>query len=233
MITSNITMRTFHIATTEDAGSAFSIEYEGFQFLITAKHVIESIDFQNGDEIEILIFHDGEWKSMKCTVYVHENPDIDIVVLQARHVEFTILPIQIGLENLYIARDIYFLGFPYGMFSPDKGNVNHKFPFPFAKKGILSSIIREDDITSIYIDAHNNSGFSGGPVFITESNNIQIIGVNVSYLKHENTIIYDEVDDDGEIHQEQFEYYENSGIMKSQSIDHAIEIIKQNKISLR
>lgn len=223
-------MRTFFISTKESTGSAFSIEFEEkYQFLITAKHVLDCIEFENGDTIQFEIFHNENWEKISCIAMLHENPDIDIVVLNPIETQFKILPIKFGLEDLYLGNDIYFLGFPYGMYTPSAGNVNYKYPIPFVKKGVLSSIISENNITEIFIDAHNNNGFSGGPVItVGTENQVQIVGVNVSYIKHENIVPYDESDVDGNVYENLFEYYENSGIMKAQGINHAIEIIKQN-----
>ena len=131
------------------------------------------------------------------------------------------------MQNLYLGQDLFFLGFPYGMFTPDKGLANQKFPIPFVKKGILSAIQKENKVTVIYIDAHNNNGFSGGPIITIDSENqVQIIGVNTSYLKHDNVIDYEEYDDDGNPYEEIFEYYENSGLMHAHGINHVLEIIE-------
>ncbi len=58
MITTNIINRTFHIKANNSFGTAFSIEVNDDQYLISAKHVVESILFHNGDSIEIEMFHD-------------------------------------------------------------------------------------------------------------------------------------------------------------------------------
>jgi S1-C subfamily serine protease len=228
MITTNIINRTFHIATKEDLGSAFSMEHEGTQYLITAKHVLDSIDFENGDEINIQVYHDNQWKNLLTKAYLHENEDIDIVVLKTNQVEFYKLPVSVGMENLFLSRDIFFLGFPYGMFTPDKGTINQKFPIPFVKKGILSAIDNQDGITCIYVDAHNNNGFSGGPVItVDKDNKVQIIGVNVSFIVFEKELEFEEQDEDGNLYDEKLDYDENSGIMKAHGIDHAKEIIEK------
>ena len=232
MITANIIKRTYHISINNDIGSCFTIEHKGEQYIITAKHVIDSEEFKNGDEITVQIFHEEQWKKIKCIVFIHNNSEIDIAILKTKQLQFIQLPIKIGNERIIYGSDVYFLGFPYGMFSPDDdGMLNQKFPIPFVKKGILSAIITKYDITSFYLDAHNNKGFSGGPVFIVnpnENNEVSIIGVNVSYIKHDNVIDIEEQDEDGQLYNEKFEYYENSGIMESQSIVHAIDIIEKN-----
>ncbi len=227
MITTNIISRTFLISINDDTGSCFSFEYQNQQYLVTAKHVLDSIDFVSGDRIQINIYHEEQWKLLNCLIYIHKESEIDIAVLKTE-TKFSSLPVSAGIDNLLFGGDVYFLGFPYGMFNSfNEGALNQKFPVPFVKKGILSAIISEYDITSLYIDAHNNKGFSGGPVITTNNKGeIKIIGVNVSYLKHENIIDVEDQDDDGELFEEKFEYFENSGIMVVQSIHHVKQIIE-------
>lgn len=227
MITTNIISRVFHISIENDMGSSFSVEYKGEQYLVSAKHVLESIDFENGDSITVQIYHNHEWKNLVCEAYSHENDEIDIVVLRTKQVKFGMLPVKFGIEGIHIGQDLYFLGFPYGKYSKGNGIESiSKFPIPFVKKGILSAVEFDENIFSLYIDAHNNIGFSGGPIItVNPKGEVQIVGVNVSYLKHYNTLNYEEQDDEGELYDEEFRYYENSGIMEGHSIQHVFEII--------
>ena len=59
-------------------------------------------------------------------------------------------------------QDVYFLGFPYGLHG-DMSALSNDLPFPFVKKGIIS-LFHNDGVNRIYLDGHNNPGFSGGPV---------------------------------------------------------------------
>ena len=229
MITNNIIGRTFLIAVGSDTGTCFTYENKLCQYLITAKHVLESLDCKNGDTIQVKLFHDKKWPRISCKFYVHENEEIDIALLELEEIKFPIPHVNYKSQFISFGEDLFFFGFPYGMYSPDDGKVNNKFPIPFVKKGVLSNMINEDGVTSIYLDAHNNTGFSGGPVIqIKKDNSINVIGVNVSYLKHDNTVELEEQDFDGHLFLKAFEYYENSGIMKAHSIHHIHEIIKQN-----
>lgn len=225
MITSNIISRVLFISVNEDTGSCFSFEHQNEQYLVTAKHVLDSIDFVHGDKIQIKIYCDKKWNLLDCIIYIHQNSEIDIAVLKAQ-IKFPALSVDVGIDGLIYGGDVYFLGFPYGMFNVTKDE-KLKFPIPFVKKGILSAIVHKYDITSLYIDAHNNRGFSGGPIITTNNKGeIKIVGVNISYLKHENIIDVEEQDDDGYLFEKQLEYYENSGIMEAQSIHHVQQIIE-------
>ena len=78
-------------------------------------------------------------------------------------------------------------------------------------------------MTQIFLDGHNNPGFSGGPVVITNLGNeskhkMRIIGVISAYLNEEKVIKTPYGD---------FKNRENSGIVVSYAFDHVFEIIKK------
>ena len=81
--------------------------------------------------------------------------------------------------GLTFGQPVYFLGFPFGW---DSGleNMNRDLPVPFVKAGVLSAMIAGDD-SHIYIDAHGNKGFSGGPVVFVpngrSANEFRVAGV--------------------------------------------------------
>lgn len=58
---------------------------------------------------------------------------------------------------------MFFAGFPYGLFTSGV-NVNDLYPIAFVKKGIMSASSAEKGATMIFLDGHNNPGFSGGPI---------------------------------------------------------------------
>ena len=60
MITTNVIQRTFHIRYGGLTGTAFAIDREGKQYLITAKHVVP--DIATGSAMDI--FHDKRWKTI-------------------------------------------------------------------------------------------------------------------------------------------------------------------------
>lgn len=95
------------------------------------------------------------------------------------------------------------MSFPYGL-STDSGEINNKYPFPFVKKCIISSINKQ----TIYLDGHNNRGFSGGPVVVIETNKtMKIIGVVSGFLNDNVNVT------------------ENSGIFYANSISLIIDAI--------
>src|SRR5436305_5630325 len=67
--------RTFHIAYREGEGTAFAIDVNDQQYLITAKHVVAGLE--GDDEIEIV--HGGSWK--RVGVRSIGQTDLDVAVL--------------------------------------------------------------------------------------------------------------------------------------------------------
>lgn len=179
-LTSNITSRTFLIKFKNDYGTAFTIEVNNRQYLITARHVVEGI----GDKGTIFIFHDSVWKPLEVKVIYCDEKDIDIVVLIPPFQLSPTLEIKTTNTGAMIGQDVYFLGFPYEWYS-DFGFKN-KFPFPFVKKGILSAVQIKPDV--LYLDGNSNRGFSGGPVvfFIgTNYDSLSIMGVISDYYSEQ------------------------------------------------
>lgn len=229
MITTNITQRTFFVNFGDDLGSAFTIEKHGRQYLISAKHVFESIE--DKQEVEINIFHDGIWKKLLCVAFVHPNENIDVIIFSYQGFIGPTHPIIYSAGGLALAQDTFFLGFPYGKYSPDDSRINNSFPFPFVKKGVCSAVnFTKDSGGLIYLDGHTNPGFSGGPVVFKdlETNELKICGIMRGYLPHEGKIDTEYVNEDGETEKDFLLYDENSGIIVCQMIKDAIELLDKN-----
>jgi hypothetical protein len=72
------------------------------------------------------------------------------------------LPLGATLNEIAPSQDAYFLGFPFGI-----GLNLAKPTLPFVKRATVSGIYHDGDGTKfLLLDAINNQGFSGGPVFI-------------------------------------------------------------------
>ena len=90
----------------------------------------------------------------------------------------------------------FFMGFPYGLSTSDRGNTNAGFPLPLLKKAVFSGNSLMNDIYVLLLDGHNNPGFSGGPVLFKDrlksgDNKYHLIGVISAYVnqKNEMTVI--------------------------------------------
>ena len=163
MITSNVIYRVFHVRFGSASGTAFAIDRNNRQYLITARHVVQEVTSGN----HISIFHDRIWKTIQVTVVGVGSGQSDVAVLACPIRLAPAYPLEATSAGLAYGQHVYFLGYPFGW---DGGgeNINRDFPMPFVKAGIMSSI-SPDKPKLIYIDAHGNKGFSGGPVVFKTS----------------------------------------------------------------
>ncbi len=218
MVTNNVYTRVFYIKYDNCTATCFSIDFEGKQYFITAKHVIESMASQHNIEL----FYDERWNVLNAKLVGHSSTsDVSVFALN-----FIIegLPIEPTMGEITLGQDIYFLGFPFGIFS-DIGELNRGFPFPFIKKGILSAVFFDKPGKPFYLDGINNPGFSGGPVVFKKlgTNDFRIAGVISGYRpEYHKTILNDKPNE--------IQSISNTGIIHAFSIDNAIDIIKDNPI---
>lgn len=218
MITNNVYSRVFHIKYNNAIATCFSIDFEGKQYLITAKHVIVSMETE--DFIEL--YFDGKWNKLKAKLVGHSsNSDVSVFVID---MIIEGLPIEATMGEIVLGQEIYFLGFPYGIFS-EIGELNRNFPLPFIKKGILSAVFFNSPGKPFYLDGINNPGFSGGPVVFQKlgTNEFRIAGVISGYKpEYHKTILKEK--------ETEILSMTNTGIIHAFSIDNATELIKYNPI---
>jgi S1-C subfamily serine protease len=223
MVTSNILQRTFQVrADSNSSGTGFTIEVDGRQYLITAKHVIKP------DITSIEIKHDGQWKRLAAKVIAVEPEEVDIVVIALNQKISPTHPIKTGIAGTYVSQEVFFAGFPYGSMMMDGRFVNSSFPIPFVKRGTVSALSDGIPGTADYLDAMNNRGFSGGPVFTTKDpSNPTIIGVISGYR-----IDFQQLHSiDGPI--PNITTHGNSGITIIYAIDYALRAIEKNPIGFK
>ena len=233
MITSNVLRRTFHIRWGDGSGTAFAIDRNGRQYLVTARHVVKGINPGN----QIAIFHEKQWKSVSVDVIGIGEHAIDVAVLSCPIRLVPPLPLEASAGGLGFGQPIYFLGFPFGWDSGSE-NMNQNFPLPFVKAGIVSAITF-GDTSLIYIDGHNNKGFSGGPVVFVPAgrpqDEFQVAGIVVSYPT---PIREPVVDKSGfpivDARNEPVAYFpENPGFVVALSINHATNLIDSNPVGFQ
>jgi hypothetical protein len=224
MITVNVTNRIFRIKYKAAYGTCFTVDVEGKQYLVTAKHVVQGISAS--DTVEL--YYSSNWHTLAVTVVGEASGGADITVLapgeQLSPVHLHLAPTSDGIT---FGQDVYFLGFPYNMFA-DMGELNRNFPVPFVKRGLVSSWSEDEyGILRWFLDGHNNPGFSGGPIVWTRSgeNNYNVAAV-VSGYRYEDEPVYagDEPTS--------LAYRYNTGIIIAYDIQHATELIQRNPIGL-
>lgn len=223
MITSNVFHRTFRLRYGNNCGTCFTIDEDSKQYLVTARHVVAEI--KQSDTVEI--FYQNQWHTFNCEIVGEASDGIDITVFS--------VPIQLSptyalpatTQDIVFGQEVFFLGFPYNLFA-DIGAMNRDFPLPFVKRATLSSIVNDSNGEMLFLDGHNNPGFSGGPVVFKPpgTKDFRVAGV-ISGYRYENEPIYE-----GNT-PTQFAYRYNTGIIVSYSIRYAVELIQVNPIGIQ
>lgn len=217
-ITANILQRTFQFSFGEVQGTCFTIDYDNRQYIVTARHLVETIT----DYATIRVKHEKIWKDCPVNLVGHGEGKVDISVLAPRVQISPKHPLPPTSAGLVMGQDVYFLGFPYGLTS-ELGELNQNYPFPFVKKAIWSAA--DSDTNLLFLDGHNNPGFSGGPVVFSEvgkpANQFSVAGVISGYRFNAEPVYLE-----GKPTSLEFRY--NTGIILVYDIKHAVDLISQN-----
>ena len=215
-ITNNVLQRTFRLKCDAQVGTCFTLDIDERQYLITAQHVASSIAGSSAVEI----FHEGTWKNLQVDLVGHGEHGIDITVLAPKQLLSPRYLLSTG--GFSLGQDVWFLGFPYGLMT-EAGDLNANFPLPFVKKGIVSSF-SGGDVPKVFLDGHNNPGFSGGPVVgYDDAKELVVIGIVSGYL-HTWEPIYNTSN------QVPLNYKDNTGIVEVYGIKQAVNLIHANPV---
>jgi hypothetical protein len=182
-VTKNVLKRVVLIRTAKSRATGFTLDIEGRQYLITAKHVTDGL--QDQDTIDI--GNDEDWSTIRVKVYRCDDP-VDIAVLIPEKQLTVNFPLEPTSDGMRVGQDVYFTGFPRGEIYMKGLAVNASRPFPFTKKAVSSAMETGGNPNSgakIYLDGHNNPGFSGAPIVfrdIDQSNYVmKVAGVVSGY----------------------------------------------------
>ena len=219
-------------------GSAFALDYQGRQYLITASHVIKFSGKLPGEKGKIRIRLNNEWNPLEVTIVGRgdaSKPESDIAVLAANiHLP---IPNPFSEESFEPSIDIgwgqraYFCGFPYGQYI--KTDVIEGHPLAMTKGAVLSGMRTESGTLAerkkglFILDGYNNGGFSGGPaVFqLGEDRNVdfQVFGIVSSYQLNKADVTHKDVATG-------LTAMENAGLIECPSIMRAVDMIEANPI---
>lgn len=227
-VTVNILNRTFYIRYEENLGTGFTIDIDDQQYLVTAKHVVEGI--QDGDHIYLM--HNDKWYGGAVNIAWMPpqcaEEDIAILLFQEELLSEAAYPVIVNSAGLYLGQDVYFLGYPYKMrmrFKEMKGG----WPLPLVKKGIVSGFGGKKGPELIYIDGHNNPGFSGGPVIFGKAGDEHphIAGVISGYKRNYEHLIDIENKKEPQI-MNRYITYGNTGIIFAYALGDGVKYIRAN-----
>jgi hypothetical protein len=213
--------RTLLIRHNDIVGTAFEIERHHKKYLITARHVVAGLPETNA---ALQVMRYDKWVDYRTIrTLFPKSPAVDIAVFEtdeAADTPYYVAPAEKGIGGATFGQNIWFLGFPYGIGTHIPSASGGVF-YPFIKHGILSAIDASDPNASIiFIDGHNNPGFSGGPVVYVDlsDHKYKILSVVSSYrFEATQTAV------DGKIVDSPL--LANSGIIQSYSIRYALDAI--------
>lgn len=225
--TSNVLYRVLRIKTADSTGSAFTIEVDGKQYLITARHLLKG--FGNEGEIELWI--EGRWSRVKARAIYPSNPLVDVAALDLGKPVTITFPLTASSGGLTLGQQVYFLGYPYGLGTSAAAPVPPGFgELPFLKSGIVSALDdRDPEANILYLDGQNNPGFSGGPIVFwhLESASFRVAGVVRGYRNEALPVLKKKNLDDpaAQAHNDLYTRA-NSGIVIGYDIRHIVEAIR-------
>ncbi|MBI9008691.1 MAG: trypsin-like peptidase domain-containing protein [Tenericutes bacterium] len=227
MITVNALTRVLQIKFNNALGSSFTVEDNGIQYLVSAKHVFKGI--ADKSIIYLQVFNDNQWKNLNAQLYFHENNSIDIAVLKyLNNTQITpTLPITTTTNGLLYGEDVYILGYPLGLRTTEH-NLGTGNPIPLIKKGVVSTIKNENGIEFLLLDVMNNKGFSGGVALTDREDKMNFLGVISGYQPYQ-TPVYEPTDDPNNPRETKYFIKENTGIALIYSIKHVFEVIEKIK----
>ena len=169
-VTTNVLLRVFPLRTGSLRGTGFTIEIDHRQYIVTAKHILAG-DLPGAIEVQL-----DEWTTVPVKLVGMGRDKQDVLVLATNRQISEVLPVDEGTDGLMLGQPVRFLGyfpgvqtsagyFPGVQTSPLPGYKNRGAPLVMS--GIVSGFHFSDDDgsgSSIWVDGHNNKGFSGGPV---------------------------------------------------------------------
>jgi S1-C subfamily serine protease len=219
-VPTEILQRTLRIKVGNGTGTAFTIDYQGKLYLVTAKHVVAGLP-QSGATIQV--WRSDKWVDYKTVkTFYPPSSNVDIAVFETG--EKALQPFQItgaqGKEGPTFGQQVWFLGYPWGL-----GSRFSNAQLPFIKRGTMSAMDATDlNAVVLYIDGFNNPGFSGGPIVYWDfsSHAYRILGVVQGYKEDTAKVLVNGVHVETSL-------LVNSGILVGYSIAHVFQAIDQDK----
>ena len=147
-VPNDVLRRTMLIRTPNGYGTAFTIDVDGRQYLITAKHGVASID--NAMRAAIDIQKKSGWSQLQVIVYKCDDP-VDIAILIPPTQLTVDLPLEPDSSGLGVGQDAFFIGYPSGL--------------RFAPTGLVgkATVAQIEEVSAKKTGRIANPGSSGSP----------------------------------------------------------------------
>jgi trypsin-like peptidase len=183
-VTFNVYYRVLMIQTTNGQGTGFTLDVDGRQYLITAKHMVAGLHAE--DTIKISKYdasRQPKWVDFKMKIFKCDDP-VDIAVLVPR----SQLTVSMSMEPVLgggpvFGQDVFFVGFPSMFMKVMETTFEMTSPFGYIKRAVVSGVSVEKRggtlATQYVLDGHNIGGFSGSPVVYRPNGNGDLVVVAV------------------------------------------------------
>lgn len=206
-------------------GTMSVIDVDNRQYLVTARHIAEHID----SRVQVQVWRNQGWNSIPVRIVGHGGGDVDVSVLDSN---ISLIPTEhrfslpVGLDGIILGQEMMFLGFPTGYDVLTSAYSATGFPMPLVKYARMSAMSGPD--YPIWLDGHNNEGFSGSPVCFVRNgeSDVRVAGVISAYQHIPKPVFTQDGYETGLFHQE------NMGLALAWDIQRCIDIINQNPIGL-
>ena len=185
--------RVLMIKTDRGLGTGFTLDVDGRQYLVTARHMVKGLEPETTvsvaryDASGKVKYVDYRMKVLMC-----DDP-VDIAVLippEQLTLSTTLEPAGSGNSPLF-GQELYFVGFPFGrlhMETTATPEIVLRSPFAYIRRAILSSMntlqTRDKTTTEYMLDGYNMGGFSGSPVVYYPrdgASDMKVVAVICSY----------------------------------------------------
>lgn len=215
-------------------GTSFSIDVDGREYWITARHILTGAKSKPygtfADKVvDMRLLNPGgngdQWRLQRFAV-LQPSADVDIVVLvPSSPILADVLPSPPATSvGLALGGTCEFLGFAYGGGWRAKFDMG-TFWLPFVKQCGVSG---QDISSQMWIlDGINNPGFSGGPVILGAGTNLRIVAVISGYHTEPTDVIRG---DPRAAKGAKDTVNVNSGFIIAYDISCAVDLIKKNPI---
>ena len=201
-------------------GTCFTVDIDNRRYLVTARHLVDTIRTFG----VVTIQRGGTWNAVGVQLVGHGEGNTDITVLAPQSLFGASHSLNLTTAGLSLAEEVFFLGFPYGLWF-DIGVLNAGYPMPFVKYAVVSAMPLEEGW--MFLDGHNNPGFSGGPVVRRWNGKEQIVVGVISGYRNEMQPVIDEVGDPGP-----FRYSMNTGLVVVHDSRKVVQIIEAHPIGI-
>ena len=232
LLTTNTLQKTFLIKQGNHTGTAFAVEVEGKQYLATAKHVVPDPSEQPK------VMHAETWKDLPFNSIFHHPGEPDIAVITLNQQIAPSHPVELSSAGLSLGQNMIILGFPFG-WNYTQYDINNGYPMPFVKSATFSALLHKKELTTIILDGHSNSGFSGGPIVAEGKSQMEpkVIGVvtqsNIESTSHPNQFNPPLKNMNGFPVPDDHVHPTNAGFIRAHEIKHVFEVIEAHPCRCR